>query len=180
MTAIKSESGNNKTGNGYLIIKGLDKNMASAIGVQQKNDNQNRVEKSGLSVEQVINSIFDNSEDAVFGVDADGNIGYWNQQCAELFCFSQNIPQQDLHCSDLLCGGDKMCATRCCTECAINDNMKSEKQINDFQLNIQNVDGSQSTVNIGTCYFYQGDRHKISTYFSLRAINVVQDVVLSV
>jgi len=126
------------------------------------------------TVEQMINSIYEHSEDAVFGVDSDGNIGYWNQQCIELFGFPQNISIKGKHCSDLLCGGDNMCASQCCTQCAISENMTSEKQINDFQLKIKQVEGSQITVNIGTCYFYQDDRHKTSTYFSIRKTETVR------
>lgn len=121
-------------------------------------------------MKQTINTIFDSSEDAVFGVDAEGNIGYLNQRCNELFGLPQNISIKGKHCSDLLCGGDEMCSKKCCTQCAIQHNIESEQQINDFQINIKQADGTKLMVNVGTCYFYQDDRHETSTYFSLRKI----------
>ena len=114
-----------------------------------------------------INSIFDSSERAVFGVDARGNIGYWNQRCEELFKFPQNISIKGKHCSDLLCGGDNLCAQKCCAVCAINNNMQSETQINNFTLAITQADGKTISVNIGTSYFYPQEQTQTCTYFSL-------------
>ena len=119
------------------------------------------------SAVQRINAVFENSPFAVFGVDADGRIGYWNERCSELFRLPGKASIVGKHCSDLLCGGDTRCETRCCTECAINQNIKSEKQINDYQLNIQQADGNEIRVNIATCYFYQNDPAEVSTYFSI-------------
>ncbi|MCW8936200.1 MAG: PAS domain-containing protein [Gammaproteobacteria bacterium] len=124
----------------------------------------------------IINSIFDNSKDAVFGVDAGGNIGYLNKNCRELFGFPENGSIAGQHCSDLLCGGDDKCASTCCTECAINHNMESEQQINDYELSIKQANGTQLKVNVGTCYFYQKDDKEVSTYFSLREVKEVEEV----
>lgn len=149
-------------------------NMAIAIdslpSTQQRNNRSASNEAGDLSLNALINSVFENSEYAVFGVDADGKIGYWNQRCAELFELPKEISLGGKHCSDLLCGGDRKCATQCCTECAINQNIESEKQINDYQLNIQSADGSEMRVNIATSYFYQQEPGSTSTYFSIRKI----------
>jgi len=137
---------------------------------QQEIDFKEEKEIEKNSVRNIINSIFDNSKDAVFGVNAGGNIGYLNKNCSELFGFPENISITGKHCSDLLCGGDKKCASTCCTQCAINHNMESEQQINDYQLNIKQANGGQLKINVGTCYFYQEDENEVSTYFSLREV----------
>lgn len=148
--------------------------MAIAISsvpiAQQRNHRSASNEAGGLSLNGLINSVFENSEYAVFGVDADGKIGYWNQRCSDLFQLPNQISLGGKHCSDLLCGGDSKCASQCCTECAINQNIESEKQINDYQLNIQCADGSEVRVNIATSYFYQQDPGSTSTYFSISKI----------
>ena len=137
---------------------------------QQEIDFKEEKGTENNSVKNIINSIFDNSKDAVFGVDAGGNIGYLNENCSELFGFPENISITGKHCSDLLCGGDDKCASTCCTQCAINHNMESEQQINDYQLNIKQANGGQLKINVGTCYFYQEDENEVSTYFSLREV----------
>jgi len=125
------------------------------------------------TVKNMINSIFDKSKDAVFAVDAGGNIGYLNENCSELFGFPENITITGKHCSDLLCGGDDKCVNTCCTQCAINHNIKSEQQINDYKLSIKQANGGQLKVSVGTCYFYQQDEKEMSTYFSLREVEEV-------
>lgn len=162
--------------NNGMFDRGYNNKMAITYSTYHLDNTDikiNNSENTEKTVDQVINSIFEHSEDAVFGVDSDGNIGYWNQHCIDLFGFPKNISIKGKHCSDLLCGGDKMCASQCCAQCAISENIESEKQISDFQLKIKQVEGSQVTVNIGTCYFYQDDRHKTSTYFSIREIDLV-------
>ena len=144
--------------------------VESQPGTQLRDQGSVADEASDLSINSLINSVFENSEYAVFGVDADGKIGYWNQRCAELFQLPKSISLGGKHCSDLLCGGDRKCASQCCTECAINQNIESEKQINDYLLNIQCADGSEVRVNIATSYFYQQDPGSTSTYFSIRKI----------
>jgi len=125
------------------------------------------------TVKNIINSIFDKSKDAVFGVDAGGNIGYLNESCSELFGFPKNSSITGQHCSYLLCGGDDKCVNTCCTHCAISHNIKSEQQIKDYKINIKQANGSQLKVSVGTCYFYQQDQKEVSTYFSLREVEVV-------
>lgn len=126
--------------------------------------------KTAKPVQQTIKSIFDNSKDAVFGVNADGNIGYLNKHCNDLLGLPKNINIKGKHCSDLLCGGEDKCAQQCCTECAINQNIKSELQISEYQMTIKQASGEPLRVSVGTCYFYQYDRNEVSTYFSLREV----------
>lgn len=143
--------------------------MVMACCVSQYGHNiGNEPEGTAQTMDQTINTVFESSEFAVFGVNAMGKIGYWNQRCADLFQLPQNISLTGKHCSDLLCGGDSKCVSRCCNECAIQHNFESEKQINDYPLKIQSSDGSELKVTIATCYFYQQDPSQISTYFSIR------------
>ena len=51
--------------------------------------------------------------------------------------------------------------------------MESEQQINDYQIFIKQADGHKVKVNIGTCYFYQDNPDKTSTYFTIREIESV-------
>lgn len=117
-----------------------------------------------------VHAIFDDSEHAVFGVDAQGHIGYWNQQCEQLFKLPQNTSIKGKHSSDFLCGGDQQCEQDKCGDCAVNRHIQTEEQINDLTLTIAQADGSPLTVNIGTCYFYQQDPLQACTYFSLQVL----------
>ena len=149
---------------------GVYKNMTTLCSVKKIENNNKENIKIEKPVQQTIHSIFDNSEDAVFGVNADGNIGYLNKHCNELLGLPKNINIKGKHCSDLLCGGEDRCAQQSCTECAINKNIKSELQINDYQITIKQASGVSLKVNIGTCYFYQYDRREVSTYFNLKEV----------
>jgi len=123
-----------------------------------------------IPVSDTINLIFDGSDDAVFGVDSRGEVKYFNQRCADFFGVNQALNNPTKYCSDFLCGEDKKCGEDCCEQCAIKANIKFEKQINDYRLHIKKCDGESVLMNIGTCYFYQEDKNKASTYFSLREV----------
>ena len=86
------------------------------------------------SLSDRINGIFDASEQAVFGVDAQGHIAYWNRHCEQLFELPQNMSLRGKHVADLLCGADPRCAGDDCSGCAIHRNMCRQTQINDVSL----------------------------------------------
>ncbi len=121
-------------------------------------------------LDDVVSTVFENSQFAVIGINASGRIGYWNSQCNELFQLPEDLSLEGRHGSELLCGGDRKCASHRCEECAIRHNFESEKQIYDYQLSIRQADGKDVRVNIATCYIYQNDPDQISTYFSIQRL----------
>ena len=52
---------------------------------------------------------------------------------------------------------DSICQSNNCSQCAVEQNFKTEKQISEFKLDVKSLPGELIKVNIGTCYFYQDD-----------------------
>ena len=127
-----------------------------------------QLDTASLNAGDAIRSIFENSPLAVFGVDSSGRVGYLNSACNDLFRLPQQASISGLHSSDLLCGGDDRCLNKNCAQCAIQQNMQSERQLKDCCLNIQQANGETVQVSITTSYFFQQESRQLSTYFSIR------------
>jgi PAS domain-containing protein len=123
------------------------------------------------NLNQMINSVFENCGKPVFGVNAHGHVGYWNLLFEQLLDLPKNVSIIGKHCSDLLCGSDKLCRLNNCQACALGRNFLHQRQINEFVLTLSRSNGEDITVSIGSCYFYQNDDSAPSTYFSLRKLN---------
>ncbi len=129
---------------------------------------ERQLNTANLNTNEAIRSIFENSPLAVFGVDASGRVGYLNSACNELFRLPHQAHICGLHSSDLLCGGDTKCLHKKCSHCAIQQNIISERQLQEYSLNIQQADGEIVPISITTSYFFQQEDREISTYFSIR------------
>ncbi len=119
----------------------------------------------------MINSVFENCGNPVFGVDAHGHVGYWNPLFEQLLNLPKNASITGKHCSELLCGSDKLCRQNNCLACALGKNFHHQRQMNEFILTLSRGNGEDIKVSIGSCYFYQNDDRAPSTYFSLRKLN---------
>lgn len=118
---------------------------------------------------QYINDIYENSDDAILGVDEDGLIRICNKQGEKLFKRSRKL-MYGSHFSDVICGKDTLCLTSCDASCPVHNNIKHDLQIRDHNLVIEQSNGTPVQINIGSCYIYPEKKGDASTFFSIRKI----------
>ena len=115
----------------------------------------------------LINSIFEISEDAVFGTDSKGIIRFANKNCEALFLNSK-MHMHGQHYARLLCVNDSQCKTSCGKQCPVYRNINYEEQIQDHSLVVAQTNGNEIQINLGTCYFYQSDENEVCTFFTIK------------
>ena len=124
-----------------------------------------------------INRTFDDSKHAVFGVDAAGNIRYWNKRCEQIFKLPSNSSLHGQQIADLLRGGDTRCACNTCSDCGVYLNIQNQLQISGLELSIRQADGEILPFDIGSCYFYRHGAFQTCTYFSLTEVSKAKQSV---
>jgi len=117
--------------------------------------------------------IFEQTSDAVFGIDKQGHVHFWNSACSTLFGYSfQEI--EDKHCSGLLCGVDLQERKFCSYDCPVPKQNNKQSTVQNFDLIVKQSSGNSVMVNINA-YFTPASWLKkcknISVFFSLRRVN---------
>ena len=118
-------------------------------------------------------NIFEQTSDAVFGIDKQGHIQFWNSACSALFGYS---PQQaeGRHCSSLLCGKDLHEREFCSRNCPVPKQNSDQYNVHDFDLLVKQASGDRAMVNINAYYTPLSLLHNsknISVFFCLRRVN---------
>jgi len=118
--------------------------------------------------------LFEQTSDAVFGIDKKGYVRFCNSACGALLGYTSE-EMEGRPCAGLLCGTDLMERKFCGTHCPIpkQHNVQEAPQ-RDFDLIVKQANGESMMVNISAYYApntYPGNRNKISAFFSLRRIN---------
>ena len=117
--------------------------------------------------------MFEQSTDAVFGIDAAGVIRFTNHSFERLMGYSakQLCGSQ---CADILCGTDLCGQAFCGLNCPIPKTVTGQPEINDFDLVVRRADGDSLLVNIGASYIspqLQQSNAKVDVFFSMRQVN---------
>lgn len=118
-----------------------------------------------------LNKIFEQSSDAVFGIDAEGKIRFANNIFERMTGrFREQIYNQTCH--DILCGTD-IHGTSCCNSACplIPINQRQSKQPQAFDLIIKHHTGRELLVNVGCCEIpqqLQEQAGQVTVYFNLR------------
>jgi len=120
-----------------------------------------------------LHEIFEQSTDAVFGIDTTGRVRFANRTFETLlgYCAEQ------IHgtgCATVLCGTDIHGQPFCGKDCPIPKTVADHLAINDFDLVVKRADGDSVLVNIGACYTPKELREeagRVDVFFSLRQIN---------
>lgn len=120
----------------------------------------------------LLQQLFEQSTDAVFGIDLHRRIRFWNHGCERLLGHSG----EDVcgaRCYEVLQGTDLQGNPHCGPECPIPRVVADEPLVGDFDLVVSRGDGDTALVNIGTCYTPSALRREnddIAVFHGLRQI----------
>lgn len=116
--------------------------------------------------------LFEHTSEAVFGIDDNRNIRFWNKSCESLLGLSH---QQAIgkSCAELLCGKDLQGHNICTTECPIAKVHNVQACDSSFRIALENGDNKPINVTVGSYYInnsYQKNNDGIKAFHSMKAI----------
>ncbi len=117
--------------------------------------------------------LFEQTRDAVFGIDKQGCVRFWNNACNTLLGYSHEMVT-GRQCAGLLCGTDLMERKFCGVNCPVPRQLGRQAPLRDFDLIVKQADGESVMVNISTYYTPESclsNNHDIRVFLSLRRIN---------
>ena len=129
-----------------------------------------------------LHELFENTSDAIFGIDENRNIRFWNKSCENLLGLSH---QQAIgkSCADLLCGKDLQGNSICTTECPIVKVSNVQFCDSDFSLVLDSGENKPVIVTVSSYYInksYQKNNDGIQVFHSMRPlINKLQPQEMS-
>ena len=117
--------------------------------------------------------MFEQSTDAVFGIDAAGVIRFTNRSFERLMGYSSK-QLCGSQCADVLCGTNVCGQTFCGSHCPIPKTVVDQPTISDFDLVVRRADGDSVLVNIGASYIspqLRDSSAQVDVFFSMRQVN---------
>lgn len=117
--------------------------------------------------------IFEQSTDAVFGIDTAGKVRFMNRDFERLLGHSR-AQARGASCASLLCGTDVHGKPFCGKHCPIPKTLDGDATVGDFDLVVRRADGDSVLVNVGACYTPRELREEagqVSVFFSLRRVS---------
>jgi DNA-binding CsgD family transcriptional regulator len=120
-----------------------------------------------------LGEVFEQSTDAVFGIDAAGKIWFANSAFEQLLGYSCN-QLCGTWCAEVLCGTDMYGQPFCGAHCPIPKTAADRPSISDFDLVVKRADGDSVLVNIGASYIppqLQEEAGQVDVFFSMRQVN---------
>jgi len=121
----------------------------------------------------VLQRIFEQSTDAVFGIDTAGKVRFANGDFERLLGHSRD-QVRGASCATLLCGTDVHGKPFCGRQCPIPKTLEGDATVGDFDLVVRRADGDSVLVNVGACYTPRELREEagqVSVFFSLRRVS---------
>jgi PAS domain S-box-containing protein len=120
-----------------------------------------------------LHEIFEQSTDAVFGIDTAGKVRFVNGDFEKLLGHSRE-QMCGSSCATLLCGTDVHGNAFCGKHCPIPKTVDGHPPVGDFDLVVKRADGDSVLVNIGACYTPRQLREgagQVCVFFSLRRVS---------
>jgi DNA-binding CsgD family transcriptional regulator len=117
--------------------------------------------------------VFEQSTDAVFGIDTAGIIRYTNRKFERLMGYSCK-QLCGTWCAEVLCGSDMHGEPFCGPHCPIPKTASDQSSIGDFDLVVKCAKWDQVLVNIGASYIAPQLREQagqVDVYFSMRQVS---------
>ena len=117
--------------------------------------------------------VFEQSTDAVFGIDATGVIRFSNLSFQNLMGYTA-AQLCGTQCAGILCGTDLQGRSFCGPHCPIPKSVCGQPTISDFDLVVRRADGNSVLVNIGTGYTSSRMRKRsdqVDVFFSMRQVH---------
>ena len=142
----------------------------------QIRDNYNENPRQSEGCVSTLHELFGHTADAVFGIDENRNVRFWNKGCENLLGFS---PQQAIGrpCAELLCGEDLQGNKVCGPDCPIAKFHDVQTPNCNFDLILKPGTGTPIMVNIGSYYtsrLDQEDNNDAHVFHSMRQVNCHQ------
>jgi len=120
-----------------------------------------------------LTDVFEQSTDAVFGIDATGRIRFANSEFERLLGYPRS-QLCDSWCANVLCGTDIHGQPFCGEDCPIPKTAVDQPANRDFDLVVRRADGDSVLTNIGACYIPSHLREaagQVDVFFCLRRVN---------
>lgn len=117
--------------------------------------------------------LFENSGDAVFGIDRFGTIRFWNDACQQLLGLKKDQVIGE-KCAKLLQGVDLQGKQVCGAQCPVDNNMPSCQCTTDFDLVVKGTEGTPVWLNVGAYCVptnWQENTAHVHMFLSLRKVN---------
>ena len=121
-----------------------------------------------------LHKLFEHTSDAVFGIDENRKVRFWNKGCEKLLGLTsrQAVGQS---CAELLCGEDLRGYKVCGKECPISKFHDKQMPNADFDLILKSGTGKPVMVNIGSYYTEPAENNKaVQVFHSMRTVNCHQ------
>ena len=115
----------------------------------------------------IINNLFEDSDEAILGVDSNGIIRICNTQCEKLLKSSRHLIYGS-HYSKIFCEKNKSSDSNCSEPCTIDRSINQDELINNHNITIQRSNSEEVQVNIGSYYIYQEKENDACTFFSFK------------
>ncbi len=115
----------------------------------------------------IINKLFEDSDEAILGVDSDGSIRICNIQCEKLLKKSRHLIY-GMHYSYIFCNKTSFCKSDNCDQCPVSKSINKAELINNQTLTIQHSNTEKTRVNVGSYFIYQENKKDPCTFFSFR------------
>jgi PAS domain S-box-containing protein len=117
--------------------------------------------------------VFEQSTDAVFGIDQTGRIHFVNKAFEKLMGYHRSrlcgVP-----CAEVLCGSDLHGRKFCGPHCPIPKTAHGQPETRDFDLVVRHSDGNPVLVNIGISYTpsrLRPNNGGVDVFFNMRQVN---------
>lgn len=120
-----------------------------------------------------LGNVFEQSTDAVFGINIAGVIQFSNHSFQKLMGYSAG-QLRGSQCADVLCGTNLCGQEFCGPNCPIPKTVTGQPAISDFDLVVRRADGDSMLVNIGISYISPQLREhntKVDVFFSMRQVH---------
>ena len=120
--------------------------------------------------------VFEQSTDAVFGINGDGKIRFWNSSCEKLLGHTRE-DILNTACSGVLCGVGLHGNTICGHHCPFPRRVAGRPTAGNIDMMVNRMNGDSVMVNVGAYYTpaeSQENTDNVGVFFSLRRINPQQ------
>jgi len=117
--------------------------------------------------------VFEQSTDAVFGINGDGKIRFWNSSCEKLLGHTRD-DVLNTACSGVLCGVGLHGTAMCGRHCPFPRMVAGRPTAGNIDMMVNRMNGDSVMVNVGAYYTpaeLQDKAANIGVFFSLRRIN---------
>ncbi|MCW8855401.1 MAG: LuxR C-terminal-related transcriptional regulator [Gammaproteobacteria bacterium] len=123
-----------------------------------------------------LHELFKHTADAVFGIDGNRHVRFWNKGCEKLLGFSS---QRAIgrSCAELLCGEDLQGNKVCGPQCSIAEFFDVQTPNSNFDLVLKPESSTPVIVNVGSYYTGKSDQknnNDVCVFHSMRQVNCHQ------